>query len=107
MSDTIIKKILPAMRAIVARKLIETYGLSQKQTAQKLGATQPAISQYKRGIRGMKVDIITNYPKLSEMLETVAKKVASGEIADEQVTIEFFKICEYLAAEGLFSKKSE
>ena len=94
--ETFVKEILPVLRSLLAKKLIETYGLSQKQVATKLETTQPAISQYKRGLRGSKNYLISEFPEVDELVNSIAKKVASGELAAEQVADEFCAICEKL-----------
>ena len=71
-------EILPTVRAMVAKKLIDTYGLSQKQAAEKLGTTQPAISQYKRNLRGYRTSVFTANPGLMSMVDSLAKRTASG-----------------------------
>lgn len=85
-------EVLPAVRALIAKKLIEN-GFSQKQVAEKLGLTQPAISQYKRNIRGYRKDILENNPKLLEMADALVKRVASGEISPQEANMELFEIC--------------
>lgn len=96
-SDIIVKEVIPAMRAFIAKKLVEAYGLSQKQAAQKLGTTQPAISQYKRGLRGYKsASLFANNPQVLEVLNNLAKTIATAEISDYQITLELFKACEPL-----------
>ncbi len=97
-SDIIIKEVIPAMRAYLAKKLVEGYGLSQKQAAQKLGTTQPAISQYKRGLRGYKAtNLFLQHPQVTEVLNNLAKTVATAtDISDYQITLELFKACEPL-----------
>ncbi len=96
-SDIIIKELVPAMRAYIAKKLVEAYGLSQKQAAQKLGTTQPAISQYKRGVRGYKASslFLQNQPVI-EVLDNLAKTIATTDVSDYQITLELFKACEPL-----------
>ena len=85
------------MRAYLAKKLIEAYGLSQKQAAQKLGTTQPAISQYKRGLRGHKSgNIFLQNQQVVEILDNLAKTVATGDISDYHITLELFKTCELI-----------
>ena len=96
-SDVMIKEVIPAMRAYIAKKLVEAYGLSQKQAAQKLGTTQPAISQYKRGIRGYKsTNLFLQHPQVVETLNGFAKTIATGDLSDYQITLELFKACEPL-----------
>ena len=68
--EIIVQEILPSVRAMVAVKLTNTYGLSQEQAAVKMGTSQPAISQYKREIRGHKSRVFKQNPKLAEMAFT-------------------------------------
>jgi predicted transcriptional regulator len=99
--EIIVQEILPSVRAMVAVKLTNTYGLSQEQAAKRMGTTQPAISQYKREIRGHKSKVFRQNPKLTEMVEEIAKKAASGELAAHEITLEFCGICKYLRAQGI------
>ena len=55
--DMMVQEVLPSVRALMARKLLE-HGFSQKQAAEKLGLTQPAISQYKRNLWGFRKDFL-------------------------------------------------
>ncbi len=47
--------ILPALRREFATHLVEEHGFSQKKTAEKLGVTEAAVSQYFGSKRGKKV----------------------------------------------------
>lgn len=52
------KYIVPALRLMIAKRLIEKHGLTQSEVAKLLGVTQPSVSHYlnsKRGIRMAKV----------------------------------------------------
>lgn len=52
------KYVIPALRLMIAKKLIEKHGLTQSEVAKLLGVTQPSISHYlnsKRGIRMAKI----------------------------------------------------
>jgi len=46
------KTSVPALRALVAKKLIQDHAFSQQETAELIGVTQAAISNYLRGTRG-------------------------------------------------------
>jgi predicted transcriptional regulator len=46
------KFIIPAIRALVAEKLIVGYGYTQTRASRALGVTQPAVSNYLKGKRG-------------------------------------------------------
>jgi predicted transcriptional regulator len=99
--EVIVQEILPSVRAMVALRLTKNYNLSQEQAAKRMGTTQPAISQYKREIRGHKSGVFKKNPKLMEMVDSMAEKVASGELSSLDITLEFCSICKYLRSHGL------
>ena len=47
-----VKLVIPSIRVVVAKKLVEEYGLSQAKTAKKLRITRAAVTQYLKGVRG-------------------------------------------------------
>jgi predicted transcriptional regulator len=98
--EVIALEMLPAVRAMVARKLVVNYGLSQKQAAEKLGVSQPAISQYKRDLRGYKTGFFKENPKLLEDVNSLAKMIASGELNPNQATIAFCELCKAIRFDG-------
>jgi predicted transcriptional regulator len=55
--EIVSKSALPALRAMVARRLQENYSLTQQQVARLLGVTQASISNYARKTRGMMVNL--------------------------------------------------
>ena len=93
--EVLSQEVLPTMRSMIAKKLIEN-GFSQKQVADRLGLSQPAISQYKRDLRGKRTGIFVDYPQLLEDANSIAKRVAGGEISMEQATTEIFNTCKEL-----------
>lgn len=99
--EVMVLEVLPGMRAMVARKLVEKHGFSQKVAAERLGTTQPAISQYKRELRGHKVKIFKNNPKVLEMMDSIAKRTASGELSQDQITLEFCSVCKFMRSSGI------
>ncbi|MBI4181778.1 MAG: helix-turn-helix domain-containing protein [Candidatus Aenigmarchaeota archaeon] len=86
------QEVLPCVRAQAAKKLMET-GLSQKQIAERLGLSQPAISQYKRDLRGRKTGVFADYPRLLEEARQIAHRIAAGEISMDQAHGEIFAAC--------------
>jgi len=98
--EIIANEILPAVRALTAKKLIEGYGFSQKKTAILMGLTQPAVSQYKRNLRGYKIEPRIKSPEIEKMIDNLAKGIASG-ISIEEQTLQFHNICKTLCKEGI------
>lgn len=93
-------EVLPGFRALVAKKLMEDHGFSQTQVAAMLETTQPAISQYRRELRGRKTELFTGNPNLIELLEKITKSIASGEVKPDQTGFEFCKVCKFMRNNG-------
>ena len=55
--EIVAKSALPALRAMVAKRLQEDFHLTQQQVAKRLGVTQASISNYARKTRGMMVNL--------------------------------------------------
>ncbi len=81
------KTLIPALRAILAKKLAEEHNIREDEISKMLGVTQAAISNYIRGTRGD--------PKLIEKLA-----------ADEQVAIMIKDLSERLASDMAYTPSS-
>jgi predicted transcriptional regulator len=57
---------------MVARELIEEYGMKQEQVANRLGVTQAAISKYRHQVRGEAVEL-----ESAPEVQTISKDIAS------------------------------
>lgn len=91
--EIIVTDILPAVRAILARELIEEYGLNQTEVSKKLGVTQPAVSQYKSELRGQRVKILQSNKEIMKSIKILSKKISSGEIKPKEIHQIFCEIC--------------
>lgn len=101
--ETISKYVLPLFRALVAKELINTHHLTQIDAAKRLGTTQAAISHYlnsKRaiGIPKLHSDIL---PKIKELAEVTAVRLAKKETSWDKVTLDFCKICSFIPDDEL------
>jgi predicted transcriptional regulator len=47
-----VRSVIPAVRALIAKELMEEQGLKQDQVAELLGISQSAVSKYSRKVRG-------------------------------------------------------
>jgi predicted transcriptional regulator len=52
-----VKTVLPAVKAIMARSIVEKHGFNEKQAADLLGLSQSAVSRYVGRERGNLIDI--------------------------------------------------
>jgi len=82
---------LPVIRREIAESMINDFGLSQKETAEKLGITPAAVCQYVSKKRG-KVDI-TDETILTEIKVSAERIIENG---NGHVVSETCRICKIL-----------
>ncbi len=91
--EIITSTVLPAIRSIMTKELLTTYDLTQKQTADLLGLTQPAISQYNREARGSKVKILQKEPEVMKMIDELTKNIVDKRMDGKEINQAFCNIC--------------
>jgi len=95
--ETVAQEIFPGVRALIAKKLVEVYGFSQTEAAKKLGLSQPAISQYKKNLRGfMRSKNIANDPRFMGIVDEITRRVAEGSLSTEKISEEMCRFCDLL-----------
>ena len=88
---------LPVIRREIAESMINDYGLTQKETAEKLGITPAAVCQYVSKKRGKTQ--IRDEKVLSEIKISANKIIKSG---DGHVIKETCRICKILRSSSTF-----
>ena len=82
--ELIVSKVLPAIRAKLAMRLKET-GVTQREIAEILGLTAPAVSQYMSGKRAADYSLGAEYDKYVnkalKYIETKPEKAKSAVLA--------------------------
>ena len=88
------KYLVPAIRSLIARRLIDEYNYTQINVAKKLGVTQAAVSQYLYSKRGMKaVEKILDEPELRDILDKLVKKIAESGVSIDDVASSLCEVC--------------
>lgn len=75
--EIVAKSALPALRAMVARRLQEDYHMTQQQVATCLGVTQASVSNYARKTRGMMVNLESD-SMVAKAADKIANELSSG-----------------------------
>ncbi len=90
--EVVVKEVLPAIRAMLVKELIERHRLSQVEVARKLGITQPAVSQYLRMLRGAGRGsaLLKNIEKY---VRGLADDIARGKLKRKQIIERYCMIC--------------
>ena len=77
--EIVVQVVLPGVRALVAKELMQTHKMTQQQTSQKLGVSQAAVSQYTREIRGYKIRILEKDQVVMKEVANIASRIASDD----------------------------
>lgn len=90
--EVVVKEVLPAIRAMLVKELIERHRLSQVEVAHKLGITQPAVSQYLRMLRGAGRGG-TLLKNIKKHVQELADNIARGKLKRKQIIERYCMIC--------------
>lgn len=108
--EVIVKKVLPAIRSILVKQLNEDHNLSQTEIAEKLGITQPAVSQYMKSARGnSEIAESLKEANLYSEVRKLSKGIADGTIQGPQIIEKYCDLCDSMVREEVvctFHKES-
>ena len=92
------KSLIPAIRSILAQKLIKEYCLKEEDVAKVLGVTQAAVSNYVRGTRGdtQLVAKLESVLEVTRMIEDIARDLASNKAYTPSTMSKFVQLCNYM-----------
>ena len=97
----VISEIIPSFRAIIANKLLEK-GMTQKDASKLLGITQPAISQYKSGLRGLITEKMIKNEQFMGYLNDIADMVYKNKL---DINLKTCQICKATREFGVIKEK--
>jgi len=94
--ETVTKYIMPAVRGLIAKTLVEEYGFSQSSAAKMLGLTQAAVSYYISSKRGYTMSKkLEGNTKVMEIIKSISKKLAETG-GSKKVDLNLCDICRML-----------
>jgi len=93
--EIVAKSALPALRAMVARRLKDDYHMTQQQVADRLGVTQASVSNYARKTRGMMVNLESD-PTVSKASDNIAKELSSNEPDRREALRSMTEVLDYI-----------
>jgi predicted transcriptional regulator len=89
------KSVIPAIRALVVRRLVEDHGMTQQQAAKLLGVTQPAVSKYLHQKRGAAIRL-TGIKEIDRATGDIAAMVSSRKVKPLEVMSKIEAACDYV-----------
>jgi predicted transcriptional regulator len=93
--EIVAKSALPALRAMVARRLQENYHMTQQQVAKRLGVTQASVSNYARRTRGMMVNLETD-STVAKAADNIAKELSSNAPDQREALRSMTEVLDYI-----------
>jgi len=92
------KTMIPALRAILAKKLANQHKIREDEISKMLGVTQAAVSNYIRGTRGDPelISKLSSQKQIVEMLNEISDNLASNKAYTPASLSKFIGICNYI-----------
>ena len=95
-----VKAVLPAIRALMARTIVEKHGMKETQVAEILGLSQSAISRYTSKDRG-NIIIIENIPEVQTLIDQMINLLLYNAHQKTELLELFCKTCKIIREKGL------
>ena len=89
------KSVIPAIRALVVKRLVEEHGMTQQQAAKLLGVTQPAVSKYLHQKRGAAIRL-GGIKEIDRATGDIADMVSSRKVKPVEVMSKIEAACDYV-----------
>lgn len=86
---------LPALRAMVAKRLKDDFHMTQQQVAGRLGVTQATVSNYARKTRGMMVDLEAD-STVAKAADRIAKELSSERPDNREALKSMTEVLDYI-----------
>lgn len=97
--EVAVKSVIPAIRAYIAKQLIQTYKMKQTDVAGSLGITQTAVSKYIGNVRGQALRI-DRETEIQDMMNKIASRIADRKTFGAQLMLEFCAVCKTVRRNG-------
>jgi predicted transcriptional regulator len=102
-----VKTVLPAVKAIMARSIVQKHGLNEKQTADLLGLSQSAVSRYVGRERGDNLLSIENTREVLALIDQMVLSLIKEPENRTKVLELFCKTCTTIREKGLMCPKCQ
>jgi predicted transcriptional regulator len=89
------KSVIPALRALIVKRLVEDHGMTQQEAAKLLGVTQPAVSKYLHDKRGAAIRLI-GIRQIDQATSEIAEMVTSHKTEPIEVMSKIEAACDYV-----------
>ncbi|WP_309493531.1 hypothetical protein [Candidatus Hecatella orcuttiae] len=93
-SADVARYLLPAVNALIARELVEKYGLKRSEAAKVMEVTPAAVTQYLKLSRGGKiVEQLEGSEKIMRIIFSLARRMRTGKVNSEGFNLAIRRVC--------------
>lgn len=89
------KSVIPAIRALIVKRLVEEHDMTQQEAAKLLGVTQPAVSKYLHQKRGAAIRL-GGIKEIEQATIEIADMVSTRKAEPAAVMSKIEAACEYV-----------
>ncbi len=102
-----VKTVLPAVKAIMARSIVQKHGYTEKQTANLLGLSQSAVSRYIGRQRGANLSAIESTQEVIALIEQMVITIIKAPQNKLELLELFCTTCVFIREKGLICPKCQ
>lgn len=98
----VVRYILPALRVLVAKELIEKHGLRRVRAAEKMEMTPAAITQYLKKVRGeTAIEMVESSDEVTKIVSKMANDLVEEGASVYDVLSDICEACRIMRSKGL------
>lgn len=102
---TVVKYVLPAIRVLITKELLEKYGLRKIDIADKMSISPAAVTQYSKGIRGSSyVKEISGSEEIMKRVFEISEAVADEDANPESIMEKMCEVCRLIRSDKIICK---
>ncbi len=101
--EVAVKSVIPAIRALMAKELLEKYDMKQNQVAEILGISQSAVSKYTKKTRGHTIEI-DGIKEIEKPIKQMITLLVKGTNQNTEAFKFFCQTCVIIREKGLMCK---
>jgi predicted transcriptional regulator len=98
--EVVVKTVSPAIRALLAQKLINEYHLKETRVAELLGITQSAVSKYTKKVRGTTIHL-DQISEIQEIVNQMTALLLADPVEETKIILLFCQACTIIRSKGL------
>jgi len=98
--EVVVKAVSPAIRALLAKTLLEKHGMKETQVAEILGVTQSAVSKYFQNARGTSIPL-ENITEIRTITDQMVALLLSEPTRQTEIMKLFCQACSLIRDKGL------